>query len=131
MVTIPKSTFDVMENWDEKLLQLNKISGNAGFYSNQSFSYYIMPSDSVKKMQIEQGYLYKTQRFPFFSSRGMEINYDRTTIDVDPCPVLFVEDCHGDWILLSKEFKKYLGIECDTIGIHAVLPIDRFKFIPY
>ena len=111
MVTIPKSTFDVMENWDEKLLQLNKISGNAGFYSNQSFSYYIMPSDSVKKMQIEQGYLYKTQRLPFFSSRGMEINYDRTTIDVDPCLVLFVEDCHGDWILLSKKFKKYFGIE--------------------
>lgn len=131
MVTIPKSTFDVMENWDEKLLQLNKISGNAGFYSNQSLSYYIMPSDSVKKMQIEQGYLYKIQRLPFFSSRGMEINYDRTTIDVDPCPVLFVENCHGDWILLNKEFKKYFGIECDTISIHAVLPINRFKFIPY
>lgn len=129
-ITIPKDVADMLYKGSPLFDKVNRVPGNAGFYSMESVSYYVMPYDSLKAEQIKQGLLYKTQALPLVSGRGLEINIDPSSVLVSPCPILFVKDEKiGDWIMLDKTFKTYWGMVCDTISIHTTAPSSRFRFI--
>lgn len=129
-ITIPKDVAGMLYEGSPLFDKVNSMPGNAGFYSMEGVSYYVMPYDSLKAEQIKQGLLYKVQRMPIVSSRGLEINIDPKAVLTAPCPVLFVKDKKmGNWIMLDKTYKTYCGIECDTLGIHTAVPSSRFRFI--
>lgn len=130
MITIPKNVVEMLYEGSPLFSNINRVKGNAGFYTMKDLNYYVMIYDSLKAEQIKHGLLYKTQRIPMIFSTGMEINFDTNTILISPCPVLFVKDERiGNWILLNKKFKVYWGCESDSISIHKTKPSGRFRLI--
>lgn len=130
MITIPENVAEMLYEGSSLFSNANRVQGNAGFYGMKGLSYYVMAYDSLKEEQIKQGLLYKTQKLPIISSKGIEVNFDPNTILISPCPVIFVKDEKiGNWILLNRKFKTYWGFECDCVSIHKTKPSNRFKLI--